>query len=366
MSTSAIKSGKSTVDKYNKRIIDYKTAKKELGNLLRKAVKSKDGSVAELIQLGAPITIDNGLVFAEAIKLWHADLLHLVSAERITNFMRDKTRARNLIASTIPYHTLEAIITKDKRNNKHDSYAYKNILIMESGVLGNLIMSRIKFPLSKLEEIVDKKLENHTLMYYDSILEEVLKQNPNYIKQRLDGLIEHQDKIRNIYDLMMILYKLHEDAKYQYYAEQLDEDSLKYFLEYDNNFELYMFPIIQSYIELDKVAAYKEIKKVMNNWNNVVQFLNYVDSYGDYNLYNDVFAMIISDERFNNQIIRDYLGMASWKLNLNKESGKILQTITTAAIVGNENLIDAIVAFFADRDDVEMLKKINEARIIGG
>ena len=89
-----------------------------------------------------------------------------------------------------------------------------------------------------------------------------------------------------------------------------------------------------------------------------------MDDHEEYNLYNDVFRIIIGNRIFNSRVEKYYLGLTKWNKNINKE--KILKTVTAAALAGNNRLIDKIVEFYTDIGDIEMLNEINEVREIGG
>jgi len=120
----------------------------KLGELLDEAVSHKLFTASKyLVNHGAPITWKHGSVFAKAVELWGLGVLELVSSERFTNYMRDRTRAVNLvnmiskhvqrrindksILKIVPEHYLQHILDylflNDHREPKSNSYAY-NIL----------------------------------------------------------------------------------------------------------------------------------------------------------------------------------------------------------------------------------------------
>ena len=150
---------KETVSKYKEDPINnHRHAKERLGELLdQSANKSLDPNLFEyLIDLGAPITSNKGRALAKAVDIWEAEqFIESVSPERFTNYMRDRTRARNFVLSItnrlsdlLEGHSEEDrdaeseyqskqdefifiiyyLSRYDTRRNRKDSYAYNEFL----------------------------------------------------------------------------------------------------------------------------------------------------------------------------------------------------------------------------------------------
>jgi len=131
---------------------NFKETRNELGELLSSTIRNKIYTVFKYaIKRGAPITYKKGSIFSKAIVIWGLDALELISSVRLTNYMRDRTRALNFVNAIVKYarensvkvqitvgsvesvyegtsrFLIDYLFRNDKREPKKDSNSY-NIL----------------------------------------------------------------------------------------------------------------------------------------------------------------------------------------------------------------------------------------------
>ena len=133
------------IDDYKNGYRNCYVTKEELTKLLNKSSDVYDAFVY-LIRLGAPITFIQRDLLANFIIAHGYDILYVISSERLTNYMRDRIRAHNLIEAILVYYNsqletankfnvdkelmkvLKYLLENDKREPKRDSLAYKFLL----------------------------------------------------------------------------------------------------------------------------------------------------------------------------------------------------------------------------------------------
>jgi len=142
----------------------YETARNKLGGLMKGALGAFNGYAVfnYLVRQGAPITFNYGSIFADAVSKHGIYVIKNVSSKRLTNYMRDRSRANSLISKLVEFYSAESqytefdldakmyvfdyLLENDKREPKSDSYAYKLLIskFKDNRSMINLINEYVK------------------------------------------------------------------------------------------------------------------------------------------------------------------------------------------------------------------------------
>lgn len=151
---------KNRLNKSKSQLDLYNEMRKKLGEYLEEAVRENMYPLVEyLIKSGAPITYKDGKIFSEYVGRTGFNSIYIIDADRLTYYMKDETRAYNLISAIIDYHDsrkqygtlrlnenmktlINYLTNNDNNTNKSDAYSLFDERLADNPELHKFFLSK--------------------------------------------------------------------------------------------------------------------------------------------------------------------------------------------------------------------------------